>query len=473
MENYQKMSYTSYLQRNSSEYIQAIIIFSNQYTSSLHKILNLIIDSIVAFFIICFLGWVNLPLVIILILFFGIIIVTYDKFLRFKLTEAGRLQNVFTTNTIQVIQEAINGFKELRILGGEKIFLENLKSYSNKAAYHATLSASIQAAPRRLLEISIVLFIVIMVVGAIQFGQNPEEAFSLLMMFGIATLRLLPSATTVSSTISQLRSQRFAVSMLYKDFIEFKHDSNNNLLEKKSRKLENHFQQIKISDVKFQYENSNQFALDEISLTINSGESIGIIGSSGSGKTTLLDVLLGLLLPQNGKLFYNGKPLQESINDWCSQVAYLPQEIFLIDNTLRCNVALGVQDSDIDDSLVKKALNQAELNQLLLQLPKGMNTMLGDKGVRLSGGQRQRVALARAFYHKRKILILDEATSSLDHKTEEKIVKEINRLKGHRTLIVIAHRLSTVQYCDRIYHLENGRIVDEGPYDEVIKNNLN
>ena len=172
-------------------------------------------------------------------------------------------------------------------------------------------------------------------------------------------------------------------------------------------------------------------------MIINSGESIGIVGPSGSGKTTLLDVLLGLLHPQNGKLFYNGKPLQESINDWYSQVAYLPQEIFLIDNTLRCNVALGVQDSDIDDSLVKKALNQSELNQLLLQLPKGINTMLGEKGVRLSGGQRQRVALARAFYHKRKILILDEATSSLDHKTEEKIVKEINRLKGYSKAVNI------------------------------------
>ena len=221
--------------------------------------------------------------------------------------------------------------------------------------------------------------------------------------------------------------------------------------------------------VGYRYPNTRQEALRDLDLVIRAGESIGLIGPSGSGKTTLVDVLLGLLEPQTGVLEYNGHPLQKTLSEWRRQVAYLPQQVFLIDNSLRCNVALGETASEIEESRLQEALRQARLSELVEQLPQGVNTILGERGVRLSGGQRQRVALARAFYHGRSVLVMDEATSALDNETEKEIVAEIQRLKGQKTMIVIAHRLTTVQHCDRIYRLDKGRIVEAGTPEQILK----
>ena len=206
-----------------------------------------------------------------------------------------------------------------------------------------------------------------------------------------------------------------------------------------------------------------------LSIDLHAGESIGLIGTSGSGKTTIVDILLGLLAPTGGSVIYNGDPLQNNLPSWRSQVAYIPQNIFLLDDTLRANIAIGLKE-DIDEKKVEKAIKQAQLNDLLQQLPKGLDTVLGERGLRLSGGQRQRVALARAFYFDRDVLIMDEATSALDNETEKEIIEEIRRLKGKKTMIVIAHRLTTVKHCDCIYRLENGKVVDKGTYSEVVNN---
>ena len=195
-----------------------------------------------------------------------------------------------------------------------------------------------------------------------------------------------------------------------------------------------------------------------------------MIGPSGSGKTTMVDVVLGLLEPQKGKIYYNGKDLIESLDEWRAQVAYLPQQVFIIDNSLRNNIALGMEAEEIDDVQLHEAIRQARLTELAEQLPDGVETILGERGIRLSGGQRQRVALARAFYHGRSVLVMDEATSALDNETEQEIVEEIRHFKGKKTMIVIAHRLTTVQHCDRIYRLENGEITETGSPDQVLNN---
>ena len=182
--------------------------------------------------------------------------------------------------------------------------------------------------------------------------------------------------------------------------------------------------------------------------------------------------MLGLLEPQKGIVEFNGEPLQSNIDNWRKCVAYLPQETFLIDNTLRNNIALGVHESDIDDERLNKVLDQARLTGLIEQLPNGVETIIGERGVLLSGGQRQRIALARAFYHDRTVLVMDESTSALDTETEQEIVEEIKQLKGKKTMIVIAHRLTTLRYCDRIYRLENGEIVEQGSYGSVVEKQI-
>ena len=208
--------------------------------------------------------------------------------------------------------------------------------------------------------------------------------------------------------------------------------------------------------------------MKDISLEIRAGESIALIGPSGSGKTTLVDLLLGLLEPQQGEVRYNGKSIDTSLDEWRSNVAYLPQQVFLIDNTIRCNVALGCNETEIDDLKVCESLKKAKLSEFVDQLPQGIYTKIGERGVRISGGQRQRIALARAFYHERNVLVLDEATSALDYEIEQEIVDEIKHLKGEKTMIVIAHRLSTVRHCDRIYKLNQGKIIECGTPNEII-----
>jgi ABC-type bacteriocin/lantibiotic exporter with double-glycine peptidase domain len=221
--------------------------------------------------------------------------------------------------------------------------------------------------------------------------------------------------------------------------------------------------------ISFKYEGATKASLKEINFSLKKGDSIGIIGTSGAGKTTLIDVLLGLLNPQKGVIYLDDNKLTgDRWDDWRKQVAYIPQEIFLFDDSLKKNIALGIKEELIDDERLNKAVSQAQLRSLVEELPQGVDTIIGEHGVLLSGGQRQRIALARAFYFQRNVLIMDEATSALDDATEKEITKEIRMLKNKVTMIVIAHRFSTVQHCDKIYRLENGEIVAEGSFTEVV-----
>jgi ATP-binding cassette, subfamily B, bacterial PglK len=288
-------------------------------------------------------------------------------------------------------------------------------------------------------------------------------------VFGIASLRLKPLASMISNSLSQLRYNRHGVSLLYADVCLLKQKGKLKKIPNTTLKIVKDFREFSINNISFYYPNTKILALKGLSLTICANDSIGLIGASGSGKTTLVNIILGLLEPQEGELLYNGNSLsEESLKDWRSQVAYLPQEVFLIDNSLRCNIAFGEGNDEIDEKLLKEALRKARLAKLVEELPKGVHTHIGEHGVRLSGGQRQRVALARAFYNKRNVLVMDESTSALDIETEKQIVEEIKHLKGQVTMIVIAHRLATAQQCDRIYRLDQGSIVESGTTSQML-----
>jgi ABC-type multidrug transport system fused ATPase/permease subunit len=281
-------------------------------------------------------------------------------------------------------------------------------------------------------------------------------------------LRLFPAVNTFMQSLMQMRYGRDSVSRLTKDLKEIKKFDIADIDIIQSQKAYEEFQILELKKVSFSYPDSKYNALENISLKINAGESIGFIGPSGSGKTTLLDALLGLFEPQEGVIEYNGRDIKNDLREWQSQVAYIPQQVFLIDGSLRHNVTLGIGEGDIDDNKLNESLRQARLSDLVEKLPEGVNTILGERGIRFSGGQRQRVAIARAFYHGRNILVMDEATSALDSATEKEIVNEIARLKETKTMIVIAHRLTTLKHCDRIYKLQEGKIVNIGSYSEII-----
>jgi ABC-type multidrug transport system fused ATPase/permease subunit len=208
--------------------------------------------------------------------------------------------------------------------------------------------------------------------------------------------------------------------------------------------------------------------LDAVKISIRKGESIGLIGPSGSGKSTLLDLLLGLLPPNSGKILVDGRDIYSNLRGWQDQIGYVSQSIYLTDDTLRRNIAFGIPSDEIDERSVRSALKAAQLEEFVNELPLGLDTMVGERGVRLSGGQRQRIGIARALYHDPELLVLDEATSALDNETEKGVMDSVAKLHGTKTIIIVAHRLSTVKGCDRLYRLDRGRIVQEGRYSEVV-----
>jgi ATP-binding cassette, subfamily B, bacterial PglK len=473
MRSYQKMPYTDYLLRNSSEYIQTIHSMAGQFIADvIQPILRIISEGIVVLVVLSLLGYTNALALALLLLMLGGSMSTYYLLFRNKIKEYGKSANIGATLLLQGVNEGMAGFKEIRILDKSLFFIKMVNKGAKINAQNQVRSQVLSTAPRYLLEFIVIAFVVLFIFGTLMLGGKIENMIPTLGLFGVAALRLTPSVNQLINGFIRIRHGRYAISRLYADL---KYMGNHMSKEPIGFKIEEKtgpFRKMLINDISFSYSNTKDCAIKNLTISIKAGDSIGLIGSSGAGKTTLLDVLLGLLEPQKGNIIYNGHSLQNSLSAWRSQVAYLPQDAFLIDNTLRCNVAFGLEEEEIDEINFQKALKQARLAELVEQLPKGVETLLGEHGVRLSGGQRQRVALARAFYHGRNVLIMDEATSSLDNETEKEIVEEIKHLKGNKTLIVIAHRLTTVQHCDQIYLLKNGRIVESGSFNQVVKKKM-
>jgi ATP-binding cassette, subfamily B, bacterial PglK len=462
MHSYQHMPYGDYLKRNSAEYIVTIQNYTNSFGGVLANSLKLVSEGSVALAILIMLFWSNGPALLLLVALLGGLVYVYDHFFRKNIHIYGKRANEAITIAVKGVHEGIEGLKEIRILSKEKYFHQMVLSNSEEAAKNQIKSDIISMIPRYLLEFMLMVFIVSLVIGSILIGHDLKNLIPTLGVFGVASLRLMPSANIFSSGLMKMRFSRHSISKLYKDLQELENLELDQKALSNSQESKNTFQNLILSNINYKYPNTKLPALKNISFEFSAGEAIGLIGASGSGKTTLVDMLMGLLEPQEGDLYYNGKNLKDSLYKWRSQIAYLPQQVFLIDDTLRRNVALGMKDKEINDNEVIEALQQARLMEHVDQLPKGMNTLLGERGVRFSGGQRQRVVLARAFYHKRNVLILDEATSALDNETEKEIVEEIKHFKGEKTMIVIAHRLSTVKHCDRIYKLDQGCIIENG-----------
>ncbi len=468
MQSYQSLPYTDFIRRNSSEYVSYIQDFTSRFTGVLSTLIKTLSDAIIATAIFILLA-VNNPLALgLLVLLLGGSVFAYDRIFRKNMSEYGKAINFAQIKMVKGVNEGIGGLKEIRILGKQNHFHQMVDWASKDISIISAKREIITMVPRFLLEMVMVIFIVSLVLLLLFFNQNLTSFIPTLGMFGLASLRLIPMANVITTSLVQLRFGRDSISRLYIDIKSLEKIKPKVHLKSESYK-ETSFRSLKLNKISFAYPNSNQKVLENLSLKIVAGESVGLIGPSGAGKTTLVDVILGLLEPQAGSIKYNDEPLKNNLLDWRSKVAYLPQEIFLIDDSLRANIALGEDIEQINSDRLYESLKKARLIELVDELELGVDTLLGEKGVRLSGGQRQRVALARAFYHNRNVLVMDEATSALDDKTEKEVVSAIKRLKGEKTMIIIAHRLSTVKDCDRIYRLEKGKNVDFGTPEQMLK----
>lgn len=388
-------------------------------------------------------------------------LVTYG--LRSRLQNLGRQHRALNEEMFRVTNESMAGIKEVKVLGRELSFTNK---FFKSASHFAQVSVRYMLytdGPRYALEIIAVVGFFIFVVVAMHRTDSIAEVAGLLGAFGFALYRILPVAHRLVSAVGGLNFNRAIVKAI-SEAITFE----NNAQAMQSVDLLPMQNSVELRDVSYCYENSDSNVLHNINLNVRQYESIGIVGQSGAGKSTLVDVLIGLLPPSSGALVIDGNSIDgEQVSGWQRNIGYVPQGIHLLDDTIRQNIALGLLNKEIEEDRIWQAIDSAQLRDLIDSLPMGLDTVIGERGVRVSGGQRQRIGIARALYHKASVLVLDEATSALDNKTEAEVRQSIEALKGKLTLIVIAHRLTTVRACDRILVMDAGSVVAEGDFETL------
>jgi ABC-type multidrug transport system fused ATPase/permease subunit len=482
LHSYLVVPYTFHLNVNSAVLIHNIInethMFCNQIMlPSLHLVTNVTI----IFFILLLLLKINLvATVAILGIQLAIFFVYYLA--KDKIVLWGQEKSMAQKEMIRIINHSLGGLKETRIVGCGDYFENQMHQQSRTFAHAASSFSVFKFLPRVLIEPLLITFLVGFIAVSL-FSQNTQNLLVSLGIFTTASFRLKPVVGSLLTEFSQIRNANFSLNQLYFDlknleeqektskYPELVHSLNEgNLVSSSSygNQVMPFVNQIVLENVTYNYPNTSKTVLKDISLSLKKGQSIALIGKSGAGKTTLVDVILGLLIPESGDIKVDGISIYKDLRSWQNLIGYIPQSIFLIDDSIMKNIAFGVPDELIDVEKLNKAIQAAHLTELVEQLPDGVQTVIGERGVRLSGGQRQRIGIARALYHEREILVLDEATAALDSETESRVTEAIKSLSGTKTMIIIAHRLTTVQHCDVVYLIDKGRIEKSGSYHEVV-----
>lgn len=379
-----------------------------------------------------------------------------------KISEIGeRCREVFYKRSRTVL-ETVGGYKEISIRQKKGFYIEEYNKINNEACRMNTLYLLIMKIPSRAIETVFISGLLILACVRIGLYEDNSQFVSLIGAMGVAAVRILPSISNISGYFNTLIFSRLSLESAHNNIVQTsEYDESVTKMENYGRDSIEHndFEtELCLKDVSFRYDNTDKNILDNVSLSIMKNESVGFIGESGAGKSTLLDVLLGLLKPQKGGVYMDGINVDDIPFGWAKVVGYVPQSVFLIDDTIRNNIAFGVKESEINEDKIWECLRQAKLDTIVRNLPNGLDTEVGERGVRFSGGQRQRVAIARALYHDPQILVLDEATSALDNETEKEVMEAIDGFRGKLTIIIVAHRLSTIEKCDRVYVVEKGNV---------------
>jgi ATP-binding cassette, subfamily B, bacterial PglK len=465
---YMQKPYAFHLQRNSAQLIRNTINQVNIITSVTQQGLLLLAEVLVLIGISALLLYVEtfgaiLVMSILMIAGIGFHNMTKDYLLRW-----GEARQYHDGMRIQHVQQGLGGVKDIKLLGRESGFTEQYRLHNFACAQVSQRQATLLALPRLWLELLAIIGLVVLVLAMIFQGKPIESLIPTLGVFAGAALRLMPSVNRIITAVQSIRYSMPVIDTLHNELKLFHSDA----VLKNEQDLKFKYN-LKLEKLDFRYPESESKALENINITIPCGASVGLIGGSGAGKSTLVDIILGLFIPETGSVNIDGINIRHDIRSWQDKIGYVPQSIYLTDDSLLRNVAFGVPDAEIDHDAVWCSIKAAQLEQFVNELSKGIDTVVGERGVRLSGGQRQRIGVARALYHDPSILVLDEATSSLDVETEREVMRAVDNFKGKKTIIIVAHRLSTVENCDYIYKLERGKVIEEGKASVVLDNIVN
>ncbi len=466
MINFMKRPYEYYLNADTAVIQRNITSDVNNMYGLILSVLQLISEGVVFACLVAVLLVVDAKMIMTIAVLLVAVLFLIKVVLKPIMVKAGQENQDYYSGLYKWIEQSVMGIKEIKIANKEQYFINEYAKcgfgYVNAVQKYNLFNST----PRLLIETVCIAGLVIYMMIVMLQGATVTEMLPQLTTFGLAAMRLIPSANRINNYLTSisyfepffmgvsdhLQEEIHDENMVY-DVEAYEHKKQVEKLDVKKT--------IKLEDITYKYPNSEQLIFDHADMEIPIGAAVGIVGSSGSGKTTVVDILLGLLELQTGTIYADGVNVKDNYEAWLKNIGYIPQTIFMIDSTIRKNVAFGIADEEIDDDRVWAVLKEAQLDEFVRSLPEGLDTGIGERGIRLSGGQRQRIGIARALFEDPEVLVLDEATSALDNDTEAAIMESINRLHGKKTLIIIAHRLQTIEKCDIVYRVENGKVSRE------------
>ncbi len=461
MINFMQRPYEYYLNADTSVIQRSITSDVNNMYGLILSLLQLVSESIV---FVCLVVvslvtdvWMSITVALLLIAALLIIKCVLKPIMR----RAGEENQEYYSGLYKWIDQSVMGIKEIKIADKESYFINEYAKCG--AGYVSAVQRYnlYNATPRLLIETVAIAGMILYVMVSMLKGGEIANIMPQLGILAVAAMRLIPCANRINNHLTSIAYFEPFFMGVSDNLQEEIQDESINYDEETYRKTDEVEKleirdKIELKDIVYKYPNSEVLIFDHADMEIPIGKSVGIVGTSGAGKTTVVDILLGLLQLQSGQILADGKEVREHYRSWLKNIGYIPQTIFMIDSTIRKNVAFGCADEDIDDEKVWRALREAQLDEFVRGLPQGLDTGIGERGIRISGGQRQRIGIARALFEDPEVLVLDEATSALDNETEAAIMDSINRLHGRKTLIIIAHRLQTIEKCDMVYRVENG-----------------
>lgn len=460
MNNYLCKGYLFHLDHNSATLLRNVNAGGQViYSAMLIATFTLLTELITAFTIWLMLVVVDAFTAVVVAGIMGAMMYGIIKAFRRSISKQAKIQNDFAAGYIKCVNQGLGAIKETKVMRKEKYFLEEFSRTYQQYGEANRKYLFINQLPRMIIETMVVSGLLVMIVAKLAMGSTPEQIVPLLGVLALAAFRLMPSANRIVNLFNTIKFQQPLFYELYPELMDIK--------ERQESRKESYYlsvqpklkfeKSIKVNKLRFAYPEGREDVLRDVSFSIGKGDFAGIIGPSGAGKTTFVDILLGLLKPSGGNIKVDGQDIFDNIRSWQANLAYVPQSIYLIDGSVKENIALGVAPENIDNARIEKSLHMAELYDFVLDLPEGIETRVGERGVKLSGGQRQRIGIARALYQQPEVLILDEATSALDNDTEKSITDTILKLKGQITIIAIAHRLSTLAECDYKIEFADGK----------------
>lgn len=455
---YLNQPYAYHLQHNSAGLQTKVNADVENFFTTVLQLINVLTDGCVclALFVLLFITDKSITIGVA-----GLVIVfilTFYRWFKSKMEKLGVQRRIYAKKSIQSLHQAFGGIKEIKVLGEENFFAKQFNYNHSKMVDAKRQVNTYSMMPKPIMETLCIAGLMIVVSLKIYRGVDMDYFISTLSVFALAVIRILPSSSRLSSNLSNLVYGKASVDAIYDDIKEIEVlESNTDMDGEKITEQITFEKEFTVKDICFAYENTDKNVLDGASLVLPKNKMVAFVGASGAGKTTLADIILGILQIKSGDMLVDGISVKDKMSVWQKKLGYIPQTIYIIDDTIRRNVAFGIKDENIDDAMVWKALEDAQLKEFVEGLEDGLDTVIGERGSRISGGQRQRIGIARALYRDPDVLVLDEATSALDNETEKAIMDSIEALSGKKTMLIIAHRLTTIQNCDYVYRIENGK----------------